>query len=51
LKIIPIEGVIGLDVTEAGIREALESANGGPVELHFSSPGGLIGAGQKNPTE
>lgn len=45
MKIIPIEGVIGWDVTEQSMRESLAAANGDDVEFHFSSPGGLIGAG------
>lgn len=45
MKIIPMEGVIGWDVTEQTVRDALSEANGGPVEFHFSSPGGLVGAG------
>lgn len=45
MRIIPITGVIGWDVTEQGISDELAAANGGPVEFHFSSPGGLVGAG------
>lgn len=45
MKIIPIEGVIGWDVTEQSIREQLAAANGDEVEFHFSTPGGLCGAG------
>lgn len=45
MKIMPIEGVIGWDVTEAAVRDFLAEAGGASVEFHFSSPGGLVGAG------
>lgn len=45
MKVIPIAGVIGWDVDERSLQESLAAANGGEVEFHFSTPGGLIGAG------
>lgn len=44
-KIINISGVIGWDVTPQDVREALQAANGGEVEVHISSPGGYISDG------
>ena len=43
--VIPINGVIGWDVDERSLQESLAAAGGQDVELHFSTPGGLIGAG------
>lgn len=43
--VIPINGVIGWDVDERSLQESLAAAAGADVELHFSTPGGLIGAG------
>jgi ATP-dependent protease ClpP protease subunit len=41
MKIIPISGVIGWDVSPKEIRAALEAAAGEQVEVQISSPGGL----------
>lgn len=43
--VIPINGVIGWDVDERSLQESLAAAKGEDVEFHFSTPGGLIGAG------
>ena len=45
MKQISISGIIGWDATADSLREALREANGGPVELVISSPGGFVGEG------
>lgn len=45
MKIIPIKGVIGWDVTPDGIREQLTAANGDEVTFEIASPGGFIAPG------
>jgi ATP-dependent protease ClpP protease subunit len=40
MKTIPIDGVIGVDVTSAALRGALDGA--GDVELHIASAGGSV---------
>ena len=42
MKIIPISGVIGWDVSPKEIRAALLSAGGEDVEVQISSPGGMV---------
>ena len=42
MKIIPISGVIGWDVTGQMVRDALTAANGDAVELQLSSVGGFV---------
>jgi ATP-dependent Clp protease protease subunit len=42
MKVIPISGVIGMDVTANEIRSALASASGQAVVLEISSPGGFV---------
>jgi len=42
MKVIPISGVIGWDVTGQMVREALAAANGDAVEIQLSSVGGLV---------
>lgn len=44
MKQINLSGVIGLDSGPELLREGLEQAAGGPVELVVSSPGGLVSA-------
>jgi len=39
---IPIEGIIGLDVTAKEIRDKLALADGGDIEFQFNTPGGFI---------
>ena len=41
MKVIPISGVIGWDVSPKEIRTALDAAAGEPVEVQISSPGGM----------
>jgi ATP-dependent protease ClpP protease subunit len=49
VKRIEIEGVIGWhdQATPEYLAAELRAANGDAVELHFNSPGGLVGAGLK----
>jgi len=42
---IPFNGIIGDEITEAGIREALDRAKGGDVELIVNSTGGSVVVG------
>jgi ATP-dependent Clp protease, protease subunit len=42
MKVIPISGVIGSDVTPAAVRSALDAAGGEAVELQIGSPGGGV---------
>jgi len=42
MKVIPISGVIGWDVSAKDIRSALEAAAGDEVEVQISSPGGFV---------
>jgi len=42
MKQITISGIIGWDITADNIRQALRDADGAPVELVISSPGGLV---------
>ena len=42
MKIIPISGIIGADVTTKDIRAQLDAARGEPVEIQIASPGGII---------
>lgn len=42
MKVIPISGVIGWDVTGQSVREALAAAKGDEIEIHLSSVGGLV---------
>lgn len=44
-KTIPINGIIGWDVTAQDVRDALAAAKGEDVEFPISSPGGLVGEG------
>jgi len=41
VKVIPISGVIGWDVSPKDVRAALDSAAGEDVEVQISSPGGM----------
>ena len=45
MKVIPIEGIIGIEVEPKDVRAALDSANGGPVRIEISSPGGFVTPG------
>lgn len=45
MKKINISGVIGWDATASALREELQSADGSPVELIISSPGGFVSDG------
>jgi len=45
MKRIEISGVIGWDATPEMLREQLNEANGNPVELVVSSPGGFVAPG------
>lgn len=40
--VIPISGVIGLDILPKDVRSQLNAANGAPVEVQLASPGGLV---------
>jgi ATP-dependent protease ClpP protease subunit len=45
MKVIPLSGVIGFDVSAKDIRAQLEAAAGDRIEVQISSPGGIIFAG------
>ena len=45
MKVIPISGVIGWDVSPAGIRNLLSEANGEDVRVEINSPGGFVTPG------
>lgn len=45
MKKIVLSGVVGWDITATAVREELAKANGDDIEVHISSPGGLVGAG------
>jgi len=44
-EVISIDGVIGWDVTADSVRDQLKEANGKPIEVQISSPGGSVFAG------
>ena len=42
MKIIPISGIIGWDISAKEIRAALDTAGGEEIEVQIASPGGFI---------